>query len=108
LELVHLHIPSPNSYPQSLHVLKQQLGVMGTTSGIQKFCSSCLKEISQQEKCCATCGCRTLSHYICLLFEMRLQEIFSGNLYCYVMVCCIEVLSPCFRQVGRAPVSIHP
>ena len=80
LELIRLHLPSPNLYPQSLHSLKRQLGLLDTVDNFQQFCSSCMEEISQQGKYCVTCGCQTLSHFISLPFDKHLQEMFSGNI----------------------------
>ena len=80
IELIQLHIPSPNSFPRSVHMLKKHLSGMATQK-IQKFCSLCFEEIPDNCKQCSrrTCKQSTPSHYAVLPIEDHLKQIFEGN-----------------------------
>ena len=79
LDLMRVHFPSPNFYPQSFHTLKKHLGGM-TTPKIRHFCSGCLDELHQGQKRCSKRACKHsgLSYYAVLPFEEHLRNLFAG------------------------------
>lgn len=80
LDLLQIHIPSPNKYPQSFHALRKCIEGSPTLK-VTHFCSNCFKEVPEQ-KSCSSPACRgfTPSHYALLPFEEQLQDIFTGIL----------------------------
>ena len=66
-------------YPQSLHTPKKHLGGM-ITPKIRHFCSGCLDELHQGQKCCSKRACKHsgLSYYAVLPFEEHLGNLFAG------------------------------
>jgi len=89
LDLMRIHFPSPNFYPQSFHTLKKHLAGK-TTLKMRQFCSGCLDEIPQKQKHCGKRACKHsgLSFYAILPFEEHLGNIFSGT----CMLCKIHAL----------------
>ena len=79
IELIQLHIPSPNSFPRSVYMLKKHVSDMATQK-IQKYCSLCFEEIPNNCKQCSRRACKqvALSYYAVLPIEDHLQEIFKG------------------------------
>ena len=79
LNLLQLHIPSPNLYPQSFHLLKK-LVEESTKLKVKHYCSTCLDEVPQREQCsAASCSRSALSHFALLPFEEQLKDMFTGK-----------------------------
>ena len=79
IELLRLHLPQPNQYPHSLHLLRKHFTTMKNLE-ITKFCSSCMAKLSQEIKRCQNSDCSgaSMSHYALLPFEDQLADIYSG------------------------------
>ena len=80
LELMKIHLPSPNSFPRSFYKLKKHLSGMAALN-LRKFCSLCLDEIPQGQKKCGKRQCKqsTLSYYAVLPFQDHIEYIFEGT-----------------------------
>ena len=80
LDLLRIHLPSPNHYPESLHVLKKYLSAMASLK-ITKFCSVCFKEVPQQHKHCSNShhNASAVAHFALLPFEDHIRDTFSGT-----------------------------
>lgn len=83
LDLIKLHLPSQNFYPNSIHYLRRHIhaasGAM-SSSFIKQYCSNCLEGVPETQKSCDKDGCQSssLSYYALLPFEEHLKHIFSG------------------------------
>ena len=83
LELIKIHLPSPNSFPKSFYKLKKHLSGMAALK-LRKFCSSCLDEIPEgqkecgKRKCKQSCKLSSLSYYAVLPFQEHIEYIFEG------------------------------
>ena len=83
LELMKIHLPSPNSFPRSFYKLKKHLSGVATLK-LRKFCSSCLDEIPEGQKQCVKRPCKvsgklsSVSCYAALPFEEHIEYIFEG------------------------------
>lgn len=82
LDLMRIHLPLPNHYPQSFHVLKKRLSAT-TSLKVTKFCSICFKEVPQQHKYCTNTHheASAVAHFALLPFEDHIRDIFSGISY---------------------------
>ena len=79
LDLMRIHLPTPNSYPSSFYALKKHISGMATLT-LRKFCSTCLDEVPKESKRCNRRECKhaNLCHYAVLPFEEHLEAIYSG------------------------------
>ena len=81
LDLIGVHLPSPNSYPSSFYALKRHVSRM-TTLALKKFCSTCLAEVPKEHKHCCQRECKvkhsSLCYYAVLPFQEHLESIFAG------------------------------
>lgn len=79
LDLIGVHLPSPNSYPSSFYALKKYVSRM-TTLALNKFCSTCLAEVPKEHKHCCKSECKhsSLCYYTVLPFQEHLESIFAG------------------------------
>ena len=79
LDLIGIHLPSPNSYPRSFYALKKHLSGMATLT-LRKFCSTCLEEVPKEHKHCHKRECKhsSLCYYAVLPFQDHLESIVSG------------------------------
>ena len=84
LDLIGIHLPSPNSYPRSFYALKKHLSGMATLT-LKKFCSTCLEEVPKEHKHCHRRECKHsgLCYYAVLPFQEHLESIFAGT-YMYI------------------------
>ena len=84
LDLMKIHLPTPNSFPRSFYKLKKHLSGMAALQ-LRKFCSSCLDEIPQGRKECSKRQCKQsckqsgLSYYAVLPFQEHIEYIFEGT-----------------------------
>lgn len=80
LDLMKIHLPSPNCYPKSFYSLKKHMSGMAKLN-VRKFCSACFDEVSSEQKHCTKRQCKlsSLSYYAVLPFEEHLQHMFSGK-----------------------------
>ena len=76
LELIRIHLPSPNCYPRSFYALKKYLSGMATLT----LCSTCLEEVPKEYKHCHKRECKhsSLCYYAVLPFQDNLESIVSG------------------------------
>ena len=83
LELMKIHLPTPNSFPRSFYKLKKHLSGIATLK-LRKFCSSCLDEIPEGQKECGkrqckqSCKLSSLCYYAVLPFEEHIEYIYEG------------------------------
>ena len=97
LELLKIHLPSPNALPNTLYKLQKIF--TGVKCKVQHFCSVCLQEVPSESNTCPKRTCikrhSQLCYFTVLPFEEHLQQMFTGILYVTVNFICIIELFIC-------------